>query len=124
MPFEFAIDKQAKVIRETWTGSIDLVQLKDSCRQEWAHPDYQKHLNMLSDFSRAKVEVTASEIWTFVRWFGAQEVLGKHALVVSREVGFGLARMFSSISEDTKKHFQSMRIFYSTSDAEHWLASA
>jgi hypothetical protein len=123
MPFEFVIDKQAKVIRETWTGSIDLAQLKDSCRQEWAHPDYQRQLHMLSDFSRAQVDVTSNEIWTFVRWFGAQEALGKHALVVSREVGFGLARMFSSISEDAKKHFESMRIFYSTDAAEEWLVN-
>jgi hypothetical protein len=123
MPFEFVIDTHAKVIRETWTGIVDLAQLKDSCRQEWAHPDYRKNLHMLSDFSLANVEMTTSEIWTFVRWFGAQESVGKHALVVSREVGFGLARMFLSISEDTKKHFDSMHIFYSLAEAEAWVVS-
>ncbi len=122
MSFEFVIDTDAQIIRETWTGSIDLPQLKDSSRQEWAHRDYQKHLHMISDFRAAVVELTSSEMWTFVRWFAQTESLGKFALVVSREVGFGVARMFSSISEDTK-YSDSMRVFYSLEAAEAWILS-
>jgi hypothetical protein len=121
MPFEFVIDPAANVIRETWSGNVDLAQLKESCRQEWAHPDYQKRLHMISDFSRANVDLSSSDMWTFVRWFGQNESLGKFALVVSREVGYGLARMFSLISEDSKQYSDSMQIFYSYADAEAWI---
>src|SRR4051812_35240223 len=120
MPFEFEIDTAAGVIRERWSGNVDLAQLKESCRQEWAHPDYRKHLHMICDFSGTTVNLSSSDIWTFVRWFGQNESLGKFALVVSREVGFGLARMFSSISEDSKQYSESMQIFYSAADAEAW----
>ena len=121
MPFEFSIDTTANVIRETWSGNVDLAQLKESCRQEWAHPDYQKRLHLISDFGGATVNLSSSDIWNFVRWFGQNESLGKFALVVSREVGFGLARMFSSISEDSKQYSESMRIFYSSAEAEAWI---
>lgn len=121
MPFEFVIDTEANVIRETWTGSVDLLQLKESCRKEWADPNYQKHLHMISDFTNARVDISATDIWSFVRWFSGQESLRKHALVVSREVGYGLARMFSSMSDDSKQYSQAMRIFYSTDSAEEWI---
>jgi hypothetical protein len=122
MPFEFEIDVAARVIREKWSGDVDLAQLKESCRQEWAHPDYQKHLHMICDLRGTNVNLSSSDIWTFVRWFGQNESLGKFALVVSREFGYGLARMFSSISEDSKQYSESMRIFYSSTDAEAWIA--
>jgi hypothetical protein len=122
MPFEFEIDTAAKVIREKWSGDVDLAQLKESCRQEWAHPDYQKNLHMICDLSGTTPNLSSNDIWTFVRWFGQNESLGKFALVVSREFGFGLARMFSSISEDSKRYSESMRIFYSSTEAEAWIA--
>jgi hypothetical protein len=123
MSFEFTIDTAAQIIRETWTDTVDLTQLKESSRSEWQHPDYHKNLHMIADFRQAKVDLSSNDIWTFVRWFSQNESLGKLAVVVSREVGFGLARMFSSISEDNKQFSESMRVFYSLDAAEAWIAS-
>ena len=123
MPYQFVIDKSAGIIRETWTGSVNLQQIKESCHEEWSHPDYHKDMHMISDFRDAKVELSSSELWMFVRWFGQQESLGKHAMVVSREVGYGLARMFSSISEGKQNYADALRIFHSLEDANEWIAS-
>jgi len=124
MPYEFVIDVPNNVIRETWTGSATMAQLKESSRQEWAHPDYHQDMNMLSDFRRCIVEITVEEMWGYVSWFGQQESLRRHALVVAREVGFGLARMFSSISEGQKHYSESLQVFYDYAEAEAWLVSA
>ncbi|HTE40920.1 MAG TPA: hypothetical protein VK629_08815 [Steroidobacteraceae bacterium] len=124
MPYQFVIDKAAKVVRETWTGVVTVADLKESSRAEWAHPDFQKDLNMISDFRRGSVEISTEEMWGLVSWFGQSEWVGKHALVVSREVGFGLARMFSTISEGQKHYSDSLQVFYSYEDAEKWLADS
>ena len=121
MPFTFVIDKHLNAIRETWTGNVTLQDLKESSQEEWSHPDYQKHLHMICDFRQATVSMSMGEVWTFVNWFGQNESLSKHAIVVTREVGYGLARMFSSISEGTKQHSDSLRIFQSYEEAEKWI---
>jgi len=54
MPFKFEFDKTVGVIRETWTGTVDLKEIKDSCLQEWAHPDYRRRMPMISDFVRQR----------------------------------------------------------------------
>jgi hypothetical protein len=124
MAYQFVIDSVANVVRETWTGVVTVGDLKDSSRQEWAHPDFHKELNMISDFRMASVEISTEEMWGLVSWFGQSEWVGKHALVVSREVGFGLARMFSTISEGQKHYSDSLQVFYSYEDAEKWLADS
>jgi hypothetical protein len=125
MAYEFVIDTAANIIRETWTGRVDLAQLKQSSREEWEHPDYRKNMNMIVDFRQAKMDITADDVWEFATWFNQRESLTKLATVVSREVGFGMLRMFASISTASGGgvNDNNVRIFYSLAAAEAWIAS-
>lgn len=122
MAFTFLIDKSAGVIRETWTGTVDLEQLEQSCRQEWAHPDFHPRLKLMSDFSAAEAAITADDVLRFASWFSGEEPPPKHAIVVARETGLTLASAFTMICE-TVKHPESTatRLFFSATLAERWL---
>ena len=123
MAYEFAIDTAANLIRETWIGRVDLAQLKQSSREEWEHPDYRKNMNMIVDFRQAKMEITADDVWEFAAWFNQRESLTKLATVVSREVSFGMLRMFASISAASGGvNDSNVRVFYSLAAAEAWIA--
>jgi hypothetical protein len=124
MPFTFYIDKHAGVIRETWTGPVDLVQLEESCRREWLHPDYDSQLKMISDFREAQAELSADDVLRFASWFSGEDLPPKHAIVVARDTGLTLASAFAMICETVQVHNKSAtRLFFSLASAERWLTS-
>ena len=121
MPFTFEIDANSELIRETWTGQVDIAQIKDSCAKEWAHPNYRPGIPIISDFRQATSAVESRELMQFAIWFGDKDPPRKHAIVVGREVGFGFARMFSLMSDATRDSGSLTQAFYSYSEAEEWL---
>jgi len=125
MPYEFTIDSQKNLIRETWTGRVDLVQMKESSEREWAHPDYRKDMDMIVDFRQARMELTADEVWAFAVWFSERESLSKFAVVVAREAAYGMVRMFQSVNaahSAGRSANDNARVFYSLEAAENWVA--
>lgn len=122
MPFTFEIDKAAGVIRETWTGQVDIAQIKDSCLKEWAHRDYKTRMHMISDFRQAVTGIVAKDVVQFALWFGDKDPPAKHAIVVGRESGFGFAKMFGLMSDAAKHTTNATQIFYSYEAAAEWLA--
>jgi hypothetical protein len=122
MAFQFVIDVPANLIRETWAGPVSLQNLFDSCKLEWADPNYRKQMNMLSDFRAARLEISHEELRGFADFMGRQEAVQRHAIVVSRQVGFGVARMFTSLSEASSPYWDSLRVFFDFDEAERWVA--
>jgi hypothetical protein len=122
MPFQFVIDTAANLIRETWTGPVTLDNLFESCKLEWADPAYRKGMNMLSDFRAARIEVSHEELRGFADFMGRQEAVQRHAIVVSRQVGFGVARMFTSLSEASSPYWNSLRVFFDFDEAARWVS--
>jgi hypothetical protein len=123
MTFHYVIDIPANLIRETWNGSVNLQQLFDSCQLEWSDANYRKQMNMLSDFRAAKLEISHEELRGFADYMGRQEAVRRHAIVVSRQVGFGVARMFTSLSEASSPYWNSLRVFFDFDEAERWVVS-
>lgn len=121
MPFTFLIDKKDNVIRETWTGDVDLAQIKASCIQEWTHADYKQRMSLLSDFRQAVSNITPADVVQFALWFGEKDSPAKHAIVVGRESGFGFAKMFALMSDAAKQSVNATQVFYSLAEAEAWL---
>ena len=122
MPFVFVIDGAGNQIRETWTGTVTADELRESCRQEWADPAYRRGMDMLSDFSAATLDVSHDELRRFAQFIGQQEAVRRHAIAVGRQVGYGVARMFGSLSEVSSPYWSSLRVFNSLEEAARWLA--
>jgi phage-related protein len=121
MPFSFQIDHHANLIRETWTGTVDIEQLRESCRQEWAHPEYRPGMPMISDFRDAEAILSADEVLQFASWFSDEDKPSKHAIVVSRELGLDMAGMYTLISDAAPGGDSSTQIFFSYAAAESWV---
>jgi hypothetical protein len=120
MPFTFEVDTASGVILETWTGPIDVEQLKQSCMQEWAHANYRPRMPLVSDFRKASNSISAPELWQFALWFGNKDAPIRHAVVVGREEGFGFAQMFALSADAAKQEQNATRVFSSYDDAVKW----
>ncbi len=79
MPFKFDIDTTVGVIRETWTGCVDLMELKDSCLPERTHKDYVLRMAMIFDFRQGTASIDAKDIMQFALWFGDKDPPARHA---------------------------------------------
>lgn len=123
MAFEFTIDVSANLIRETWTGRADVAQHYESCWQEWAHADYRRNMNMISDFRNAELAVTRSELGEFAQFMGKEEAVLRHAIIVKRQAGFGLARIFEMLSQSSSPYWESLRVFFDYRNGEVWVMS-
>jgi hypothetical protein len=123
MAYEFHIDRKAGIIRETWTGTLDYAELVESCRAEWAHPDYRPGLFVLSDFRRARTRMSADETLKFASWFCNDEAPPRHAIVVRRELGMDLAAIFAMIRDSHKPATERTRVFFSYTEADLWLTA-
>jgi hypothetical protein len=124
MPFVFQIDTETNLVRETWTGRVDLQQMKESCLQEWAHREYKQRMPLISDFRQATSTITPQDMVQFALWFGDKDPPSKHAIVVTREAGFGFAKMFALMSDAAKQEPDTTRVFYSHDEAEAWIAAS
>jgi hypothetical protein len=121
MPYRFEIDRREGLVRETWTGQFDVNELIQSCQDEWAHPDYQSGMCMLSDFRLAKGHLTVEDVLKFASWFGNNVPPQRLAIVVRRERAFDFAGMFAMIRESDQPRERQTRIFFSYAEAEAWV---
>jgi hypothetical protein len=101
---------------------VDVAQLYESCKQEWADPTYRKNMNMISDFRSAELEISFDEMRMFAAFIGTEEAVQRHAIVVTRQVGYGLARMFTSLSEASSPYWDSLRVFFEFDAADDWVS--
>lgn len=120
MAFTFEIDKPQDVILETWIGDIDVGQLKESCRKEWAHPDYRPRMPLVSDFRQATNLISAADLWQFALWFGNKDAPIRHAVVVRREHSVGFAQMFAVSADAAKQEKNATRVFKAYDAAVKW----
>jgi hypothetical protein len=121
MPFSYTIDPAAKLIRETWTGRVTPEDLRQISLEEWQDARYCSGISILSDFRDAEVDISYPEMFDYSRFLAGHDIVTKQAIVVSRQLGFGLARMFELLTEDGAL-WKSLRIFTDLDQAERWLA--
>jgi len=88
----------------------------------FGHSDYQPGMALVWDFRDMGRTWTADEIRQLIGYL-AEHVedrgAGKEAVIVSREVDFGLARMAQAFSRDLPRP---LRVFRDMTEAEAWLA--
>jgi hypothetical protein len=123
MAFEFTIDTHANLIRETWTGHVDLEQFYECARQQWAHPDYRQQMSMISDLRAAEIDISEADLAEFAEFMGKGEAVLRHAIIVKVDTGFHLAKVFEALSESTSPYWESLRVFLDYRNGEVWAKS-
>jgi hypothetical protein len=123
MPVTYAFDQESCLIHTRCTGQVTFQEVMAHFRQLESDSARPPRLHVLLDLSQQQTEPTREQLWSVVaeverlrdkvRW-------GACAIVASRDVLFGVGRMFQAF---TGAYFSDSNVFRDLEQAEHWLAS-
>jgi len=119
----YAIDEQLGLVVVSASETVNAAQLLVLRQQVKDDPDYDHRWPVLIDLSGASaLDFSAADL----RNLAASAIThpsARQAIVVSSELGFGLARMFATFSA-VSTHSENVRVFRSTQEAQSWVLSA
>ena len=121
MPIEVTIDKGRDLITRTLTGQIAIEEIIAGLQETAAHPDYHagmKSLNDLRGFVPVSDSSNVRRIAEYLLANAAEREGLRAAIVVSRTVDYGMARMLQALA-DTPSF--SLAVFYDIDEAKQWL---
>jgi hypothetical protein len=122
MPFTYSIHLDQNLIRQTLWGAVTATELRDLAAAMWADPDYRKKLDILADLREAQIEIPYDQMVEYTQFLSGQSDIGRQAIVVGRQLEFGMARMYEQLTEHGVVR-KDLRVFFSLEDAERWLQS-
>ena len=124
MPISYRIDVERNLVLTTASGTLtddDVLQLKARLVRD---PDFRPGMKELSDIRNiTRLDVTADGIQAMVEQDQRDRaVVASHrlALVVSKDLDFGMARMYQTLTESTMKN---VGVFRDIDKANAWLQS-
>jgi len=123
MGYLFQIDTGRNLVRETWSGDVTLEHYKSAMAELRHHPEYRQGMDGLTDYRGARIMLSYNSMTMLASLCSSREKWGHVAIVVSRVVDYGLARMYQALTESSGSHVKEFRIFMSIEEAERWLAS-
>lgn len=118
------IDDDARLRIQTLTGKAKPEDLFQAVEEVYERPDFNPHHNFVWDLRECRLENVSSDavrefaMFVTVQWtaFGTPP---KGAVVVSRDLEFGLSRLFTSYLDERSD----FRIFREMDEAIEWLTS-
>ena len=120
MPFKYTIHPELNLIRQTLWGRVTAAELRDLASAMWADPAYRKKLNILADLRTAEVDIPYDDMMEYTRFLSGNSDIGRQAIVVGRQLEFGMARMYEQLTEANVLR-ESFKVFFDIDDAERWL---
>ena len=120
MKYKFFIDKEINVSFAKFEGEITSNILGEYIRESYNDPDWQKNQNSLCDLREADLLLSSDEMNEIVRSYAQDDQANKLAMIVSRDLEFGMSRMFEILTED-KGIWKEYKIFRNITEAKQWL---
>jgi hypothetical protein len=121
MTVDFHIDKTRDLLVRTLGGEVTPDEVIDGLEASMKHPDYRPGMPSLIDMRGLASASSSADIRRFAGFLTehADTLRGMQAaLVVSRTVDYGLARMLQAIADDPHV---SLAVFYDIGEARQWL---
>jgi hypothetical protein len=119
MPFHYKIDKERKLVMSTGFGVFTVADAWSHQEKLRKEPDFDPSFSQLMDLSHVtKIELRPED----VRRLAQASIFApnsKRAILVTSEVGFGLARMFSILREALGE--KGIEAFRNLDDALDWV---
>jgi len=119
MSHTFVIDTENNILRESFTGIVDLNALTEANTSIISDPRFKKGLNFLTDLRGTNIAMGYKEMSMHV-WKLLDLGVKKQAFIVSRDIEFAISRMFEMLA-DEKVHYEEVRIFREVEDGLAWL---
>jgi hypothetical protein len=121
MPITYTIDKQRRFIRRLISGAATSDEILASLTEFLKHPDYQPGMKSLTDLRAMRHYASPEDVRQIANFIlGRDEEVrgGKAAIVVDKDVGFGMARMLEMLTESSPL---SIGVFKNLKEAYEWL---
>ena len=122
MPISYRIDVERNLVLTTGSGTLtdnDIIQFKARLLQD---PDFKPGMKELSDIRGIdQLDITPSGVQAMVQQdarHSAEVASHKLALVVSKEVAYGMARMYQTL---TQSNIETVGVFRDIDEARAWL---
>jgi hypothetical protein len=121
MPFTYSIDIGRNLVRQTLWGKVNAEDLHELTSAMWRDPQYRSKMNILADVREAQANISYDGMVQFARFLLSSSVeMGKEAIVVRRQLEFGIARMFEQLTAHNVRR-EDLKVFFDVEAAEHWL---
>ncbi|HEY6642439.1 STAS/SEC14 domain-containing protein [Povalibacter sp.] len=121
MPSKYSIHPDQNLIRQTLWGAVTATDLRNLAAATWADPTHRKKLDILADLRDAQLHIPYDQMVEYTQFLSGQSEIGRQAIVVSRQLEFGMARMYEQLTEHRVLR-EGLRVFFSMEEAEKWLA--
>jgi hypothetical protein len=122
MPVTCEIDPAAGLVYTTARGLVKIDEVVQALEAVMAHPDFRPRLNGIADFRAGDVEhIRSDDVRRLASLLARhRDAIGpsRTAVVVSRDVTFGMARMFQAFAEATPVETQ---VFRNMDEARQWV---
>ena len=121
MPITMRIDKKLKIVHTTVEGQVSVDEIIDKLTDFMEQPDFVSGLNGIADLRNFELNTTPLDIERLAKLLiDYRDKIGpsKAAVVISRQVTFGLTRMFQAFAEQSSIE---TAIFEDMDEALRWL---
>ena len=120
MEYDLFIDKQINVLFERFRGKVTADDFREAIKESYRHPDWEKGQDVLCDIREAEFDMNYEKMSSAIRSFSPDDRSNKLALVVKRDLEYGMFRMFQALTEPTEI-WREMKIFRDINEAKEWL---
>jgi len=126
MEIQTKINTDRHLRKHKIVGVIDVPELRKMLRGYYESPEFDMTMNAIWDLSAADFsQVSTDQVRTLaemVYHFWGQAGQSKSALVVTRDLDYGLSRMYEMLVAKSDK--SQVRVFKKMDDAERWVKQA
>ena len=122
MPITYSIDRDANLITTIGSGNVTLDEVREHFDELVLVLPHAQRLDVLLDMTRCTSLPRFYELRAVVQHmdsFGERLRFGRCAIVATRELLYGLLRVFEIYAGSKFEH---IRVFRSERDAKEWLA--
>ena len=124
MELSTEINKEKNIRYHVVTGAIDVHELINVLQAIYDARDFDPEMNVFWDLQNADSSaVSSDDVYTLQKYVSnkwGQGGYSRAALVVSREVDFGMSRMYQIMMEGNNP--SKIKVFKDFHEAEQWLA--
>ena len=113
-------DNDRQLTIHTGIGNVTFEEFMELMKQFYADP---QTMNVLWDVRKAIIDISFKETEVLVNYitpYSNKRASGKSAVVISRELEYGMSRVVKNLLEINKIPFR-FKIFRSYEEAMHWL---
>jgi hypothetical protein len=123
MPITFRIDKESGIVYTTINGRTNTDEIVESLENLLNNPDFKPGLNGIADLRNSEMDTFSADVKRIAGlMIEYRNKIGpsKTAVVISKDVTFGMTRVFQAFSEQSSIE---TAIFRDMEEALRWLGA-